>query len=145
MNTSGRWGIVFRCRLKEGPKSLCPEPQRKRPWNHKLGKEAKKMSIQGWANSFPASTIAEKVQNLHQVQVDVNQAQAEARTLRDQKIRQTTVTETPEDEKVRMRRRRQKEQEKKRRRKQRDKTEADLQEEEEAGQPENHKRINVTV
>jgi len=63
------------------------------------------MSPVGITNTIVASSVVDKVQNAQQLQIDIQQKQAEAQAVREQQIQRTTVNDSPEGEKVRMRKR----------------------------------------
>ena len=86
-----------------------------------------------------------KVPVVHQPQVDINQMQAEAHALREDKLRQTTVTATPEGDRLRMREDREKRREKRHRKKQDPLDGQDLADKETVDVDPGRKRIDITV
>ncbi len=61
------------------------------------------MSSIGWTQSVKASSVLDKIQNVHQTQEESAQVHAKAKALQKERLRQTTVGSTPDSEKIRLR------------------------------------------
>ena len=115
------------------------------PLKNKSALEVRKMSPTGWVQTITGSSIIDRVQNVQQAQVDINQMNAEARALQEEAMRQTTVTVKPDGEKVRMRKRDEERRKMKQRRRKGDEKKRKQLEKEKSENGEKYKRIHVTV
>ncbi len=75
------------------------------------------MSPIGVANTIVGASVVDKVQNAQQLQVDIQQKQAEAAAVREQNRQRNTVKQTPDGEKVKMRERNEERRQRRRQRK----------------------------
>ena len=74
------------------------------------------MSPIGVANTIVGASVIDKVQNAQQLQIDIQQKQAEAAAVREQNRQRNTVKQTPDGEKVKMRERHEEREQRRRRR-----------------------------
>jgi hypothetical protein len=63
------------------------------------------MTVFGTVNTINASPVVDKVQNVQQTQVEVNQTHTDEKALHDREVRRKTVNKSPEGEKARLRER----------------------------------------